>query len=129
MGRRGDDWSGVWEDAADFARARRLTNPLFLLIKPLRNPTPHSVPTIPPSQGLKYEDCLIEKSAVKEAISLAPQEIYVGRNRRIKRALDLSYKKKNLQDYAPGLKLDPNSNQLRPEIDKILKRDEEVSLC
>jgi len=78
--------------------------------------------------GLKYEDCLIEKVAVKEAISLAPPEVNVGRNRRIKRAMDLSYKKKSLQDYAPNMKLEPNTADLRGEIDKIVKRDEEYQL-
>ncbi|GMI59934.1 hypothetical protein ScalyP_jg9585 [Parmales sp. scaly parma] len=80
------------------------------------------------SYGLKYEDCLIENKATVEAISLADEETKVGRNRRIKRAMDLSYKKKSLQDYAPHLKLEPLDSTLRPDINAIKKRDEEYQV-
>lgn len=55
--------------------------------------------TQPPSTtGLRYEDLLNEEEKeVKEALSLADPDVLTARNRRLKRAIDLSYKKKSLQ--------------------------------
>jgi ubiquinol-cytochrome c reductase subunit 7 len=65
---------------------------------------------------------------VKEALELADPQIVKGRNRRLKRASDLTYKGKVLQDYAPDLKLEPFKFELYDDIQKIKARDEEIQL-
>jgi ubiquinol-cytochrome c reductase subunit 7 len=82
--------------------------------------------------GLKYEDCLIEKPAVVEAIDLSSPEINVGRTRRLKRAMDLSFKRKDLNVYAPELadpkNLKPFELEISGLVEKIERRDEEHDL-
>ena len=51
-----------------------------------------------------------------------------GRMRRLKRASDLSYKTKELPDYAPNMKLEPFAYELWEDVEKIKKRDEEALL-
>ena len=52
----------------------------------------------PITSGLRYEDLLNEEEKeVKEALSLADPDVLTARSRRLKRAIDLSYKKKSLQ--------------------------------
>eukprot|EP00584_Thalassiosira_punctigera_P020254 CAMPEP_0172550274 /NCGR_PEP_ID=MMETSP1067-20121228/27818_1 /TAXON_ID=265564 ORGANISM="Thalassiosira punctigera, Strain Tpunct2005C2" /NCGR_SAMPLE_ID=MMETSP1067 /ASSEMBLY_ACC=CAM_ASM_000444 /LENGTH=115 /DNA_ID=CAMNT_0013337799 /DNA_START=49 /DNA_END=396 /DNA_ORIENTATION=+ len=78
--------------------------------------------------GLRYEDLLIEEEApVKEALELADPEVLTARTRRLKRAIDLSYKRKSLQDYAPNMQLDTFKSELMPDIDKIRARDHEYA--
>lgn len=79
--------------------------------------------------GLKYEDLLnSSRPEVAEALELADPDVVKGRMRRLKRASDLTYKGKSLQDYAPDAKLDPYEMQLWPEVQKIKARDEEYAL-
>lgn len=84
------------------------------------------------SYGLNYEDCMIEKNEVQEALYLAPNDVMVGRNRRIKRAMDLSFKKKNLATYAPELAKAAEDQayqfQISETVQKIRDRDEEREL-
>lgn len=76
--------------------------------------------------GLVYEDLLNENDySVSEALALAESETVIGRTRRSKRAIDLSYKRKDLQDYAPGMALDPFKAELGEEIEALQDRDEE----
>ena len=69
-----------------------------------------------------------ERPAYKEALNLQPPEVLQGRLRRLKRASDLSYKGKNLQDYAPDMKLEPFKEEFYPDVLKIQKRNEEYEL-
>ena len=78
--------------------------------------------------GLRYEDLLIEEhKEVEEALKLADPEYLTGRTRRLKRAIDLSYKKKSLQDYAPDMELDIFKEEIYPTIEKIRARDQEFA--
>jgi len=78
--------------------------------------------------GLRYEDILIEEEReVKEALSLADPDVLTGRTRRLKRAIDLNYKRKSLQDYAPNMELDLFKREIYPDIEKIRARDQEYA--
>eukprot|EP00591_Stephanopyxis_turris_P003573 CAMPEP_0195521878 /NCGR_PEP_ID=MMETSP0794_2-20130614/19578_1 /TAXON_ID=515487 /ORGANISM="Stephanopyxis turris, Strain CCMP 815" /LENGTH=116 /DNA_ID=CAMNT_0040651517 /DNA_START=48 /DNA_END=398 /DNA_ORIENTATION=- len=79
--------------------------------------------------GLRYEDCINEtEPVVVEALSLQDADVVTARNRRLKRAIDLSYKRKNLQDYAPDMVLEPFKEEIFPDIQKLLARDEEFAM-
>ena len=69
-----------------------------------------------------------ETPATKEALELADPDVVKGRMRRLKRASDLSYKAKMLQDYAPNMQLEPFKMELSQDIQKIKARDEEYAL-
>jgi len=78
--------------------------------------------------GLRYEDLLIEESAaVAEALNYADADVLVGRTRRLKRAIDLNYKKKNLNEYAPNMDMETWKNEIRVDIEKIQARDHEIA--
>lgn len=79
--------------------------------------------------GLRYEDLVIsETPAMQEALTLASPDVVAGRMRRLKRASDLSFKQKNLQDYAPYMQLEPFKMELTPDVLKIQERDDEYAL-
>ena len=69
-----------------------------------------------------------ETPAMKEALELADPEVVKGRMRRLKRASDLCYKQKILQDYAPDMKLEPFKEELYPDLVKLRKRNDEIAL-
>ena len=69
-----------------------------------------------------------DEKEVQEALSLADQDVITARTRRLKRAIDLSYKRKSLQDYAPGMELDIFKKEIYPDIEKIRARDQELAL-
>ena len=78
--------------------------------------------------GLRYEDILNEdEKEVKEALSLADPDYVTGRTRRLKRAIDLGFKRKNLQDYAPNMELDIFKVEIGQDIEKIKARDHEYA--
>lgn len=78
--------------------------------------------------GLRYEDLLNEdEKEVQEALSLAEPDVLTARTRRLKRAIDLSYKRKSLQDYAPNMELDIFKREIYPDIEKIRARDQEYA--
>lgn len=78
---------------------------------------------------MRYEDLLNSSHPeIAEAIELADEDVKTGRYRRIKRAHDLAFKQKILQDYAPDMVLDPFKEELWEDIQKIKKRDEERML-
>mmetsp|Transcript_21645 Transcript_21645/g.43759 ORF Transcript_21645/g.43759 Transcript_21645/m.43759 type:complete len:115 (-) Transcript_21645:97-441(-) len=78
--------------------------------------------------GMRYEDLLIqEQGEVKEAIELADPDVIAGRNRRIKRAIDLSFKRKSLLDYAPDMKQEPFKFEIYEDMEKIRARDQELA--
>jgi Ubiquinol-cytochrome C reductase complex 14kD subunit len=78
--------------------------------------------------GLRYEDLLMsEGKDMQEALALADPEVVKGRMRRLKRASDLCFKQKTLQDYAPDMKLEPFKFELYDDLLKIRKRNEEFN--
>mmetsp|Transcript_40198 Transcript_40198/g.82735 ORF Transcript_40198/g.82735 Transcript_40198/m.82735 type:complete len:175 (-) Transcript_40198:605-1129(-) len=79
--------------------------------------------------GLRYEDLLNEgERDISEALSLAEPDVLTGRTRRIKRALDLGFKRKNLQDYAPDMELDMFKSEIYETVEKLRSRDQEYAL-
>jgi ubiquinol-cytochrome c reductase subunit 7 len=68
------------------------------------------------------------KPAIAEAMALADPEVIKGRLRRLKRASDLTYKAKNLGDYAPNMKLDPFKEDLWEDVLKVEARNEEYEI-
>ena len=78
--------------------------------------------------GLRYEDLLIEEASdVKEALELADPAVQTARTRRIKRAIDLSYKKKSMNDYAPDQDNEMFKKEIYVDIEKIRARDQEYA--
>lgn len=69
-----------------------------------------------------------DEPEVNEALELAGPDIVEGRYRRLKRASDLAFKQKELQDYAPNLILEPLKREISEDVDKILNRDLEYDL-
>ena len=64
---------------------------------------------------------------MQEALSYATPEVATGRTRRLKRAIDLNFKRKHLLDYAPNMKLDPFKEELKEDLEKIKERDAEYA--
>ena len=64
---------------------------------------------------------------IGEALELADPAVRVGRQRRLKRASDLSFKTKTLQDYAPNMQLQPFKKEIYEDIQKIKARDAEIA--
>lgn len=76
--------------------------------------------------GLRYEDLLIEEDrSVEEALSLTDKDVFTTRTRRAKRAIDLSFKKKDLSVYAPNMAQAPYKTELMEDIEKLQARDAE----
>jgi len=59
---------------------------------------------------------------------LADPDVVKGRIRRLKLASDLTFKGKELQDYAPNLQLDPFKSELWDDVKKIEARDAEYGI-
>lgn len=79
--------------------------------------------------GLRYEDLMSrDEPEVNEALELAHPDVVEGRYRRLKRASDLAFKQKNLQDYAPDMVLEPFKFEISEDVQKILQRDLEFDL-
>ena len=79
--------------------------------------------------GLRYEDIINEdEREVKEALSLAHPDVVTGRSRRIKRAIDLNFKRKNMLDYAPEMQQDTFKLEFYDDVLKIKARDQEYAL-
>ena len=77
--------------------------------------------------GLRYEDLYNNSDPqIAEALELADPEVRIGRQRRLKRASDLSFKGKNLKDYAPNMQLEPFKQEIWEDINKIKARDTEI---
>ena len=64
---------------------------------------------------------------MKEALELSSSELQTARTRRIKRAIDLSYKKKSMKDYAPDQDNEMFKPELYVDIKKIRVRDQEYA--
>jgi hypothetical protein len=79
--------------------------------------------------GLRYEDIMSrDEPEVNEALELANPDVVEGRYRRLKRASDLAFKQKNLEDYAPNIVLEPFKKEFTADVEKILNRDMEFDL-
>uniref|UniRef100_A0A6U0QZL7 Cytochrome b-c1 complex subunit 7 n=1 Tax=Eucampia antarctica TaxID=49252 RepID=A0A6U0QZL7_9STRA len=79
--------------------------------------------------GLRYEDILNEDEApIKQALELADPEVLIGRQRRVKRAIDLNFKRKNFQDYAPNMEIDIFKSELYDDVQKVKAREQEIAL-
>ena len=64
-----------------------------------------------------------DEPEVGEAFDLAHPDIVEGRYRRLKRASDLAFKQKLLQDYAPDMVLEPFKLEIMDDVKKIQQRD------
>ena len=64
-----------------------------------------------------------DEPEVNEALELAHPDVVEGRYRRLKRASDLAFKQKNLQDYAPDMVLEPFKFEIMQDVEKIMLRD------
>mmetsp|Transcript_3735 Transcript_3735/g.4580 ORF Transcript_3735/g.4580 Transcript_3735/m.4580 type:complete len:115 (-) Transcript_3735:247-591(-) len=79
--------------------------------------------------GLRYEDIVNEnEKAVSEALSLADPDVVEGRTRRLKRAIDLSFKRKNFMDYAPDVDQETFKLEFYEDVEKIKAREEEYAM-
>ena len=82
-----------------------------------------------PTLGLRYEDIINEdEKEVKEALELAHPDVVTGRTRRLKRATDLSFKRKNFLDYAPNVTQETFKVEFYDDVEKIKSRDQEYAL-
>lgn len=65
---------------------------------------------------------------MEEALQLADLPVLTGRNRRLKRAIDLDFKKKRFTDYAPDVPLETFKFELEEDIKKIRERNLEWAI-
>lgn len=79
--------------------------------------------------GLRYEDLINENDPdMEEALTLADSNVVIARNRRLKRAIDLDFKKKLFTDYAPNVPLETFKFELDGDLQKIRERNLEYEL-
>jgi len=79
--------------------------------------------------GLRYEDIVNENEReVEEALALADPDVVTGRTRRLKRAIDLNFKRKNMLDYAPDVDQETFKMEFYDDVMKIKARDQEYAL-
>mmetsp|Transcript_22503 Transcript_22503/g.33344 ORF Transcript_22503/g.33344 Transcript_22503/m.33344 type:complete len:115 (+) Transcript_22503:73-417(+) len=79
--------------------------------------------------GLRYEDIVNEnEKEVEEALSLADPYTVTARTRRLKRAIDLSFKRKNFMDYAADVEQDTWKKEIYDDVLKIKARDQEYAM-
>ena len=65
---------------------------------------------------------------VEEALQLADPDVVTGRTRRLKRAIDLDFKKKLYTDYASADNVDTFRFELDEEIAKLRARNVEYAI-
>lgn len=79
--------------------------------------------------GLRYEDILNQnEKEIAEALSFADPDTLTGRSRRVKRAMDLSFKRKNFKDYAPDVDQETFKSEIYDDVMKIKARNQEYAL-
>eukprot|EP00544_Gedaniella_sp_CCMP2646_P009331 CAMPEP_0202500412 /NCGR_PEP_ID=MMETSP1361-20130828/33051_1 /ASSEMBLY_ACC=CAM_ASM_000849 /TAXON_ID=210615 /ORGANISM="Staurosira complex sp., Strain CCMP2646" /LENGTH=115 /DNA_ID=CAMNT_0049132861 /DNA_START=33 /DNA_END=380 /DNA_ORIENTATION=- len=79
--------------------------------------------------GLRYEDLINENEPdMEEALTLADPSVVTARNRRLKRAIDLDFKKKLFTDYAPDVPQETFKFELDGDLKKIRERNLEYEL-
>jgi hypothetical protein len=69
-----------------------------------------------------------DEQPIAEALTFADPDVVAGRTRRLKRAIDLNFKRKNILDYAPGIEQNTFSTELYDDVLKIQERDQEYAL-
>lgn len=80
-------------------------------------------------KGLRYEDILNQnEKEISEALSFADPDTIAGRSRRVKRAMDLSFKRKNFKDYAPDVDQETFKSEIYDDVMKIKARNQEYAL-
>ena len=90
---------------------------LLILFTTSSPPSPHPLKNL----GLRYEDIINEdEKEVKEALELADPDVVTGRTRRLKRAIDLSFKRKNFMDYAPNVDQETFKSEIYDDVDWII---------
>lgn len=78
--------------------------------------------------GMRYEDIINEnEKEVAEALELADPDVITGRVRRTKRAIDLSFKRKNFLHYAPDVDQETFKVEIYDDVQKIIARDQEYA--
>ena len=65
---------------------------------------------------------------MKQALELSDPDVIMGRQRRIKRAIDLNFKRKNFTDYAPDVELDVFKSEIYEDVKKVTAREQEIAL-
>lgn len=68
------------------------------------------------------------EKTVEEALSLADPDILTARSRRLKRAIDLNFKRKNFMDYAADVEQDTWKKEFYDDVLKIKARDQEYAM-
>jgi len=68
-----------------------------------------------------------DEKEIKEALDLADPDVAIGRTRRLKRAIDLSFKRKNMMDYAPEVNQETFKVEIYDDVKKIMARDQEYA--
>lgn len=77
---------------------------------------------------MRYEDILNEdEKEVAEALQLSDPDTIAGRTRRLKRAIDLNFKRKNFMDYAPDVDQQTFKFEFYDDVQKIQARDQEYA--
>lgn len=61
-------------------------------------------------------------------MELADPDVITGRTRRVKRAIDLNFKRKNFMDYAPDVNQETFKVEIYDDVEKIKARDQEYAL-
>lgn len=74
--------------------------------------------------GLRIEDIIVENKEVQWALDHAPPHVIEARNRRLRRALDLSYKREYLPEEIQKQQ-DPWKRELEPLIEQAKKLHKE----
>jgi ubiquinol-cytochrome c reductase subunit 7 len=78
---------------------------------------------------MRYEDIINEdEKEVAEALVLADPDVVAGRTRRLKRAIDLNFKRKNFMDYAPDVEQETFKAEFYEDVEKIKARDAEYAM-
>ena len=78
---------------------------------------------------MRFEDIINEdEKEVAEALALADPDVVAGRTRRLKRAIDLNFKRKNFMDYAPDVEQDTFKVEFYEDVEKIKARDAEYAM-
>ena len=79
--------------------------------------------------GLRYEDILNEdEKPIKQALELSDPDVLLGRQRRVKRAIDLNFKRKNFTDYAPDVEVNVFKSEFYEDVQKVNAREQEIAL-
>ena len=112
-------WTSIFGYFWSFSSLKQSLSPLLLLLLFVQTHT----------TGLRYEDIINDhEKEVVEALELADPDVITGRTRRVKRAIDLNFKRKNFMDYAPDVNQETFKVEIYDDVEKIKARDQEYAL-